>query len=123
MKAVGYHSPLPITAENSLIDLELPAPAPKPNDLLVRVQAISVNPVDVKMRAGVTPLVGEAKILGWDAAGIVEAVGAAVTSFRPGDAVFYAGAIDRPGANSELHKAHALIESGKTIGKLTLAGF
>ncbi len=113
MKAVGYHSPLPITAENSLIDLELPEPAPRPGDLLVRVQAISVNPVDVKVRAGVTPPVGEAKILGWEAAGIVEAVGAEVTSFRPGDAVFYAGAIDRPGANSELHLVDARIVGRK----------
>jgi zinc-binding alcohol dehydrogenase family protein len=118
MKAVGYHSPLPITAENSLIDLELPAPVPKANDLLVRVQAISVNPVDVKVRAGVMPPAGEAKILGWDAAGIVEAVGAEVTTFRPGDAVFYAGAIDRPGANSEMHVVDARIV-GRKPGSLS----
>lgn len=113
MKAVGYYSPLPITAEKSLIDLELPAPALKPSDLLVRVQAISVNPVDVKVRAGVTPSAGEAKILGWDAAGIVEAVGAEVNTFRPGDAVYYAGAIDRPGANSELHAVDSRVVGRK----------
>jgi zinc-binding alcohol dehydrogenase family protein len=113
MRAVGYHSALPITSENSLIDLELPTPEPKPSDILVRVHAISVNPVDVKVRAAVTPPAGEARILGWDAAGIVEAVGAAVTTFRPGDAVFYAGAIDRPGANSELHAVDARIVGRK----------
>jgi zinc-binding alcohol dehydrogenase family protein len=113
MKAVGYLSALPITSDNSLIDLELPAPTPKPSDVLVRVQAISVNPVDVKVRAGVAPPAGEAKILGWDAAGIVESVGAEVTTFRPGDAVFYAGAIDRPGANSELHVVDARIVGRK----------
>ena len=97
MKAIGYHASLPIAEDRSLVDLTVPVPVPKPRDLLVRVQAISVNPVDVKVRANVAPPEGEAKILGWDAAGIVEAVGAEVTAFKPGDAVFYAGAIDRPG--------------------------
>jgi len=55
MKAIGYYKPLPITSDHSLVDLTLPAPAPGPHDLLVRVQAISVNPVDAKVRAGVTP--------------------------------------------------------------------
>lgn len=113
MKAVGYYAALPITAENSLVDLELRTPEPKPSDLLVRVHAISVNPVDVKVRTTVTPPAGGAKILGWDAAGIVEAVGADVTTFRPGDAVFYAGAIDRPGSNSELHVVDARIVGRK----------
>jgi zinc-binding alcohol dehydrogenase family protein len=103
MKAIGYRSPQPITSDSALIDLELPTPTLRPRDLLVRVRAISVNPVDVKVRAGVAPPAGEAKVLGWDAAGIVEAIGAEVVSFKPGDAVFYAGALDRPGANSELH--------------------
>ncbi len=102
MKAIGYYAPQPITATEALVDLTLPEPAPGPRDLLVRVAAISVNPVDVKVRAGVAPA-GEAKVLGWDVAGTVEAVGAEVTAFKPGDTVFYAGAIDRPGANSELH--------------------
>ena len=103
MKAIGYHAPLPITSEQSLIDLELPAPVPQPRDLVVRVKAISVNPVDVKVRARATPPAGEARILGWDAAGVVESVGAETGLFKPGDEVFYAGALDRPGANSELH--------------------
>ena len=103
MKAIGYHSPQPITSDSALVDLELPTPALRPRDLLVRVEAISVNPVDVKVRAGVAPSDGAPKILGWDVSGTVEAVGAETTSFKPGDRVFYAGALDRPGANSELH--------------------
>ena len=101
MKAVGYRRNLPITAEDALIDLELPVPSPGPRDLLVGVRAVSVNPVDVKVRAGMAPPAGESRILGWDAAGVVEAVGAEVTLFRPGDEVFYAGSIVRPGSNAE----------------------
>ncbi|GGF11416.1 NADPH:quinone reductase [Aliidongia dinghuensis] len=103
MKAIGYLAPLPIAAEEALVDLTLPTPVLRPRDLLVRVAAVSVNPVDVKVRANMAPAEGEAKVLGWDATGTVEAVGSAVTAFKPGDQVFYAGAIDRPGANSELH--------------------
>jgi zinc-binding alcohol dehydrogenase family protein len=103
MKSVGYYSPLPVTEDRSLVDLDLPEPTPLGHDLLVTVKAISVNPVDVKVRAGTKPPAGEAKILGWDAAGVVEAVGPSVTLFEPGDEVFYAGALDRPGSNSELH--------------------
>lgn len=83
--------------------MQLDAPSPGPHDLLVEVRAISVNPVDTKIRKGVTPENGAAKVLGWDAAGVVKAVGSEVTLFQPGDRVFYAGAIDRAGANSELH--------------------
>ena len=103
MKAVGYYRSLPIESAEALVDLDLPAPIPGPRDLQVRVEAVSVNPVDIKMRARATPPAGEARILGWDAAGIVEAVGAEVALFKPGDAVFYAGALDRPGSNSALH--------------------
>ena len=103
MKAVGYYSPLPITSDESLVDLELSVPVPGRHDLLVRVEAISVNPVDVKVRAGVKPPEGDAKVLGWDVAGVVEDIGSEVALFKPGDKVFYAGALDRPGANSELH--------------------
>ncbi|SOR30896.1 protein of unknown function [Methylorubrum extorquens] len=76
---------------------------PGPRDLLVRVQAVSVNPVDTKVRARVTPAEGQPHILGYDAVGLVEAVGPEVRLFRPGDAVFYAGALGRPGTNAELH--------------------
>lgn len=103
MKAVGYHDPLPIDDPASLKDLVLPVPTPGPRDLLVRVRAISVNPVDTKVRKSAKPDGGQAKVLGWDAVGIVEAIGAEVTGFRAGDRVWYAGSIVRPGANSELH--------------------
>lgn len=103
MKAVGYRTPSPITTDESLVDLDLPAPRPGARDLLVRVEAVSVNPVDAKVRAGATPPAGEARVLGWDAAGVVEAVGSDAHLFKPGDAVFYAGALDRPGSNSALH--------------------
>jgi len=103
MKAVGYLEPGPIAREDALLDFaNVPAPTPGPHDLLVRVQAVSVNPVDTKVRVRSTPTDGP-RILGWDAAGTVEAVGSAVTLFRPGDAVFYAGDLTRPGTNAELH--------------------
>jgi zinc-binding alcohol dehydrogenase family protein len=103
MKAVGYHQPLPIDHPDALQDIELPAPVPGPRDLLVRVAAVSVNPVDTKVRKNSAPEAGQAKVLGWDAAGTVEAVGAQVKNFQPGDRVYYAGSIVRAGANSELH--------------------
>ncbi|WP_431265451.1 zinc-binding alcohol dehydrogenase family protein [Roseateles chitinivorans] len=102
MKAVGYFKSLPITEAESLIDLELPTPAPGPKDLLVEVTAIAVNPVDTKVRVrrasadGTTPV-----ILGWDAVGTVRAVGPEVTGFAVGDRVWYAGDITRPGSNAQ----------------------
>ncbi|HWW68562.1 MAG TPA: zinc-binding alcohol dehydrogenase family protein [Duganella sp.] len=103
MKAVAYRKSLPIDHPDSLLDIELPAPQARGHDLLVEVKAISVNPVDVKIRANVAPDDGDAKIIGWDAAGVVKAVGPDVTLFKPGDEVWYAGALNRPGTNSELH--------------------
>ncbi|HSC82807.1 MAG TPA: alcohol dehydrogenase catalytic domain-containing protein, partial [Pseudomonas sp.] len=103
MKAVAYYQSLPIDHSDALLDIDLAAPQPGPHDLLVEVRAISVNPVDTKIRRNVAPASGEAKVLGWDVAGVVRAVGGEVRQFRPGDQVFYAGALDRPGANSELH--------------------
>ncbi|MBP2300707.1 zinc-binding alcohol dehydrogenase family protein [Azospirillum picis] len=103
MKAIGYHNPGTIDREDALVDLQVAAPTPGPRDLVVRVHAISVNPVDVKVRASARPADGEPKILGWDAAGVVEAVGSDVSLFRVGDEVFYAGDITRPGTNAELH--------------------
>ena len=102
MRAVGYRASLPITDPNALVDAELPVPTPGPRDLLVRVEAVSVNPVDTKVREGVDPA-GELKVLGYDAAGVVVAVGAEVTRFSVGDEVYYAGSIGRPGTNSEFH--------------------
>ncbi|CAO3416576.1 zinc-binding alcohol dehydrogenase family protein [Azospirillum doebereinerae] len=103
MKAIGYRQPLPIAESESLIDTVLDTPVPTGRDLLVRVQAVSVNPVDTKLRGNVAPAEGALRVLGFDAAGIVEAVGPDAALFRPGDAVFYAGSIDRPGTNSEFH--------------------
>lgn len=113
MKAVGYRKSLPVSDDQSLIDVELPVPSPGPRDLRVRVEAVSVNPVDTKVRMRAAPPEGEVKVLGWDAAGTVEAVGSEVTLFRPGDAVFYAGSIARPGTNSELHLVDERIVGAK----------
>lgn len=103
MKAIAYHAPGAIDRDDALVDIELPEPTPGPRDLLVEVRAISVNPVDTKVRRSVAPEAGTPKVLGWDVAGIVRAVGAEVTLFSAGDEVFYAGSIARPGGNSERH--------------------
>jgi zinc-binding alcohol dehydrogenase family protein len=105
MKAVGLTRYLPITDSESLRDVELPRPEPGDRDLLVRVEAISVNPVDTKIRRSKGPDHQEAlpRVLGWDAAGVVEAVGPKATLFQPGIEVYYAGSITRPGTNSEYH--------------------
>ncbi|WP_377287857.1 zinc-binding alcohol dehydrogenase family protein [Rhizobium sp. SG2393] len=103
MRAVAYQTPQPITADTSLVDVTLPDPVATGRDLLVSVKAISVNPVDTKVRMRGGAEDGGWKVLGYDAAGIVTAVGPDVTLFKPGDAVFYAGALNRQGTNSELH--------------------
>lgn len=113
MKAIGYHRPLPLTDPDALVEFERPTPSLRPHDLLVRVEAVSVNPVDVKTRARAAPAADAARILGFDAAGVVERVGEAVTRFRKGDAVFYAGAIDRDGSNAELQAVDARIVGRK----------
>ncbi len=102
MTAVGYDRNLPIDDPRSLLDLRVPRPALRPHDLLVEVRAVSVNPVDVKQRANAAPG-GGPRVLGFDAAGVVVEVGPDVTLFRPGDEVFHAGQIDRPGTDSALH--------------------
>ncbi len=102
MKAVAYQKALPIDHAEALKDVTLPDPVAKGRELLVEVRAVSANPVDVKVRASATPAPGEWKVLGWDAAGIVRAVGPEVTQFHPGDRVWYAGSITRTGSNSEL---------------------
>lgn len=104
MKAVGYQKPQPISNAESLLDITLPEPVATGHDLLVEVKAISVNPVDTKVRNSGAPAEGQPyKVLGWDASGIVKAVGPDVTLFQPGDRVWYAGSIARPGTNAELH--------------------
>lgn len=103
MKAVGYRHALPIVHADSLVDIEIAEPVMGPHDLLVEVRAVAVNPVDTKIRSKVSPEAGHWKVLGWDAAGIVRATGSSVSLFKPGDRVWYAGAIGRQGNNSELH--------------------
>lgn len=103
MRAIGFQQPGSIDRDRALVDIELPTPTPMGRDLLVAVKAVSVNPVDTKVRQHAQPDPGDWKVLGWDAAGIVTAVGAEVTLFKPGDEVFYAGAIGRPGTNAEYH--------------------
>ena len=103
MKAVGYRASLAIEDPQSLIDFETAIQEPKAREIRVAVKAVSVNPVDTKVRKRAAPPEGETKILGYDAAGVVDAVGSDVTLFKPGDEVFYAGSILRQGTNSELH--------------------
>ncbi|MGX9181452.1 zinc-binding alcohol dehydrogenase family protein [Mesorhizobium sp. BHbdii] len=103
MRAVGYQIPAPITDEASLVDIELPKPDPKGRDLLVEVKAISVNPVDTKVRRNIAPEAGQWRVLGWDAAGRVVATGPGAELFRAGDDVFYSGALAPQGTNAEFH--------------------
>lgn len=102
MKAVAYTHCYPIEKEESLLDVELPDPHAHHHDLLVEVRAVSVNPVDTKLRRNADP-VGEKRVLGFDCAGVVRAIGPEVKRFGIGDEVWYAGSIQRPGCNSELH--------------------
>ncbi|MEO3809647.1 zinc-binding alcohol dehydrogenase family protein [Sphaerisporangium sp. B11E5] len=102
MPAVGYRESLPISDEASLEDVRLPVPEPGPRDLLVRVEAVSVNPVDAKVRRSADPG-GGVKVLGYDAAGVVAGVGGEVSLFEVGDEVYYAGSIGRPGTNARFH--------------------
>lgn len=118
MKAIAFTKSLPITDPAALVDVTLPAPVATGRDLVVRVQAIAVNPVDTKVRLSgdqTTP-----RVLGWDAAGTVESVGPETSLFRPGDQVYYAGSIKRPGTNSELHAVDERIV-GRKPGNLSMA--
>ncbi|HEV7437474.1 MAG TPA: zinc-binding alcohol dehydrogenase family protein [Pseudorhizobium sp.] len=103
MRAVGFNRPQPITAATSLLDIDFPQPEATGRDLLVEVKAVSVNPVDTKVRGSAEVIEGEHRVLGYDAAGVVKAVGPDVTLFKPGDEVYYAGAVNRPGTNAEYH--------------------
>ena len=100
MRAVAYRKPRPVSDPASLEDVELPVPRPGPRDLLVRVEAVSVNPVDVKLRASSDPG-GQPRVLGFDAAGVVTAIGGDVSMFATGDEVFYAGSVGRPGSDAQ----------------------
>ena len=103
MRAVAYKQAGPIDRPDALLDKEFSDPIALGRDLLVSVKAVSVNPVDVKVRQSAERTGAGWKTLGWDAAGIVQAMGPDVTDFRVGDEVFYAGSIAREGTNSELH--------------------
>src|SRR6516162_7596236 len=103
MKAVGYKRSLPIEDAEALIDFETAKPEARGRDIRVAVKAISANPVDYKVRKRAAPPEGETKILGYDAAGVVDAVGPDVSLFKPGDEGFYAGSILRQGTKSEFH--------------------
>ena len=103
MKAIGFKTSLPIAEEESFIAFETPKPVPGERDLVVKISAVSVNPVDFKIRQNSTKdtVLETPKIIGWDAVGIVEAVGEKVSLFKVGDEVFYAGDITKPGSNAE----------------------
>jgi len=103
MKAIGYKAAGAIERDDALLDIELPRPTPGGRDILVEVEAISVNPVDTKVRKNANPEAGQWKVLGWDAVGTVVEVGSDVKGFKVGDEVFYAGSLIRPGANSQFH--------------------
>ncbi len=115
MKAIGLKTSLPIEDSESLIEFECAQPTPGPQDLLVHVQAVSVNPVDYKVRQQSAPdtVLESPKILGWDAAGVVAQAGQEVALFRPGDPVFYAGDINRAGSNAEYQVVDARIVGRK----------
>jgi zinc-binding alcohol dehydrogenase family protein len=115
MKAVGLYRYLPIDHPEVLLDVEIPKPEATGRDLLVKVEAISVNPVDYKVRAPKDAVETAPRVLGWDAAGTVAAVGPDVTLFKVGDPVFYAGSITRPGANSEYHLVDERIVGRKPV--------
>lgn len=102
MKAVAFTHSRPVTEMDALEDIELSVPVPRHHDLLVEIKAISVNPVDTKIRRSQEPL-GEPRVLGYDAAGIVRGIGPEVQNFSVGDEVFYAGVPDRQGTNAEFH--------------------
>ena len=113
MKAVGYRKAGAVDAKDALEEIELPKPVPMGRDILVAVKAVSVNPVDTKIRRSVEPPGNTPKVLGWDAAGVVEATGSGAKLFKPGDEVFYAGSLDRPGTNSAYHLVDERIVGAK----------
>ena len=124
MKAIGYNQAGPITAPDALIEFETETPELGPRDLLVEVRGISVNPVDVKVRAIMGPDKGT-KVIGYDAAGVVREVGSDVSKFKVGEEVYYAGDFTRPGTNSELHAVDERIvgKKPKSLGFAEAAGF
>jgi len=128
MKAIGYTQSLPIDDKNALVDIQLPQPVASGHDLLVKVKAVAVNPVDYKIRQNMVAEDGSHKVLGWDAVGEVVATGDSVTQFKAGDTVYYAGALMRQGSNAEFqlvderlvgHKPKSLTDSEAAALPLT----
>ncbi len=128
MKAIGYTQSLPIDDANALVDIQLPQPVASGHDLLVKVKAVAVNPVDYKIRQNMVAEDGSHKVLGWDAVGEVVATGDSVTQFKAGDTVYYAGALMRQGSNAEFqlvderlvgHKPKSLTDSEAAALPLT----
>ena len=115
MRAVGYKVPGEIDRDDSLVDIELDKPVATGRDLLVKIQAVSCNPVDYKVRMNMAPEGDDWKILGWDASGIVEAVGDEIQDYEIGDEVYYAGSISRQGTNSEFHLVDERIVGRKPV--------
>ncbi|HZV38356.1 MAG TPA: zinc-binding alcohol dehydrogenase family protein [Pseudoxanthomonas sp.] len=115
MKAVALTRYLSIDDPRSLVDVELPKPEPGARDLLVRVEAVSVNPVDTKLRAPKPQVEAQPRVLGFDAAGVVEAVGAEISGFKPGDAVYYAGDVTRPGSNAQFQLVDMRLAARKPV--------
>ena len=113
MRAVAYEKPQDISSETALIDVDRAVPEAKGHDLLIEIRAVSVNPVDTKVRKSREPAAGGLVQLGYDAAGVVKAVGEAVTLFKPGDEVYYAGVINRDGTNAEYHLVDERIVGSK----------
>lgn len=120
MKAIGFRTSLPIVEKDSFIEFETPVPKAEGHDLLVKIKAISVNPVDFKIRQNAAKdiVLNEPKVIGWDACGIIEEVGDAVTLFKIGDEVYYAGDINRSGSNAEYQLIDERI-TGKKPSTLT----
>ncbi len=113
MKAIGFKEPLPISDVNALQDIELPTPELLEHDILVAVKAVAINPVDMKVRQSHTPEGGQYRVLGYDASGVVQAVGSKVSKFKVGDEVYYAGALTRQGSNAELQAVDERIAAHK----------
>ncbi|SDV47108.1 zinc-binding alcohol dehydrogenase family protein [Chitinasiproducens palmae] len=120
MKAVGYQKAGPLNRVDALVDTTLPKPSPTGHDVLIAVEAVSVNPVDYKIRRNVSPADGDWKVLGWDAAGTVVAIGDEVTRLKVGDRVWHAGSLLRQGSNSEFQLVDERIV-GKRPATLSVA--
>lgn len=103
MKVVGFTHYLPVTDPQAFLDLDLEKPTPRGRDILVAVKAVAINPVDTKVRSTKDKVEQQPRVIGYDAAGVVDAVGPDATLFKVGDEVYYAGDITRPGTNQEFH--------------------